>query len=197
MSLPVFRLAASRRSRSVTPEESRLWHHAMQDVTLLPEQSRLPPEPTPMPPAPPPPERSGPVFDPPPARPVRQRKPAALAPLEIGSGAGLDRRHEERLRRGQLPLERQIDLHGLIQEDAHAALSAFILRAWSEGRRCLLVITGKGRDRQPGERVGTLQQAVPRWLNESRLRPMILAVHHALPRDGGSGALYVLLRRRP
>ncbi len=59
-------------------------------------------------------------------------------------------------------------------------------------RRRVLVITGKGRDF--GE--GVLRDAVPRWLNEDSIRPMIRAFSHAAPKHGGEGALYVLLKRR-
>jgi DNA-nicking Smr family endonuclease len=106
---------------------------------------------------------------------------------------GLDRRSAERLRRGQTPVEDRIDLHGLTQEEAHRRLNVFLAAAARGGRRCVLIITGTGVWREGG---GVLRDAVPRWLNESPLRPLVLAFAQAQPRHGGSGALYVLLKRR-
>ena len=85
----------------------------------------------------------------------------------------------------------------MTQEVAHRALDSFIGGAAKQGLRCVIVITGKGL-RGLAESVGDagiLRNAVPRWLNESNLRPKILAFTAAQPRDGGGGALYVLLRR--
>jgi DNA-nicking Smr family endonuclease len=98
------------------------------------------------------------------------------------------------MRRGQLPIEARIDLHGQTEEDAHRALASFIIGAQGAGHRCVLVVTGKGL-RQDG-RTGVLRRNVPRWLNETPNRARILAFCHAQPRDGGEGALYLLLRRQ-
>ncbi|MET1026053.1 MAG: Smr/MutS family protein, partial [Dongiaceae bacterium] len=87
--------------------------------------------------------------------------------------------------------------HGRTQAEAHDALHGFILRAHQAGKRCLLVITGKGGVKTIGEQRtrGVLREAVPRWLNEPGLRRHILAFEHARPQHGGEGALYVLLKR--
>ena len=113
---------------------------------------------------------------------------------DISHAAGIDRASFDRLRRGQLPIEARLDLHGLTQAEAHRELTRFITTSDASGKRLVLVITGKGR---PGsEGMGVLRQAVPRWLNEPGLRGRILALTPAQPRDGGAGALYVLLRRK-
>jgi len=113
-------------------------------------------------------------------------------PLSHGVVAGVDKRSGERLRRGKLPIEARIDLHGMTQAQAHRALADFIDRQQAAGKRCVSVITGKGIYRGG---VGILKEAVPRWLNEPGIRRHILAFSHAQPKDGGTGALYVLLRR--
>ena len=100
----------------------------------------------------------------------------------------LDRRTAERLRRGQIEIEARIDLHGMRQHEAHQALRDFILRAQSQGYRCVLVITGKG---EGGE--GVLRRNVPGWLSQM---PGILKAQEAQPKDGGFGALYVYLKRQ-
>jgi DNA-nicking Smr family endonuclease len=132
---------------------------------------------------------------------ARAVRPAAPAPvvsatqtppdLSHGRAAGIDRRSSDRLRRGHLPIEGRLDLHGLTQEKAAMRLADFIERAESQGKRCLLVITGKGLASG-----GILRDQVPRWLNQSPNRSRVLAFDYARPQHGGSGALYVLLKRR-
>jgi DNA-nicking Smr family endonuclease len=106
--------------------------------------------------------------------------------------AGLDRASAERLKRGLLPIAARLDLHGMTQAEAHRALAGFIHKSRDAGSRCVLVITGRGFG-PTGP--GVLKLAVPRWLEEAELRREILASAPAQPRDGGAGALYLLLRR--
>jgi DNA-nicking Smr family endonuclease len=116
--------------------------------------------------------------------------PAAAKPTPAPN-PGLDRRTAERLRKGEIAIERRIDLHGMTQDDAHAALDRFIRQCWKDGRRMLLVITGKG---SVGE--GVLRRGVPRWLAAGEHAARILRVETAQARHGGGGAFYVLLRRQ-
>jgi len=133
-----------------------------------------------------------------PAKPPRRAAPpppvAKLPDLALGVTPGVDRRSAERLRRGERRIDARLDLHGMTQDEAHRALDAFLARAEHAGWRCVLVITGKGR---PGTSAGgVLRAAVPRWLNEAPNRARLLAIAAAQPKDGGAGALYLLLRRR-
>jgi DNA-nicking Smr family endonuclease len=107
--------------------------------------------------------------------------------------SGVDRANAERLKRGLHPIEARLDLHGKTQAEAHHALAVFIHGSSEAGRRCVLVITGRGLGPNGP---GVLKSAVPRWLEEVGLRQQILALAPAKPRDGGAGALYLLLRRR-
>jgi DNA-nicking Smr family endonuclease len=91
------------------------------------------------------------------------------------------------LKRGEMAIAARLDLHGMTQDEAHRALHRFIARSAGAKLRNLLVVTGKS---------GVLHSAVPRWLDEPELRPFVLAQVRAQPKDGGSGALYVLLRRQ-
>lgn len=178
-----------RRRRFPDEDDARLWRTVTADITPL---TRRDPPPKraeqgkPLPPPSPPVRQAiaAAMPAPPPARPVR-RKPPLLA---HGETPDMDRRTAERLRRGQLPIDMRLDLHGMTREPAHHALSATLAAASSAGRRVVLVITGKGQ--------GVLQSAVPRWLNEGDNRQRVLAFCHAQPKDGGSGALYVLLKRK-
>ena len=129
----------------------------------------------------------------------RTAAPAATSPkskahiLQHGDTAGLDRRTGQRFKRGQLPVEARLDLHGMNQTEAHHALSTFLSVQQAAGRRCVIVVTGKGVGKEGG---GVLRNAVPRWLNEVPNRDKVLAFEYARQKDGGAGALYVLLRRR-
>ncbi len=128
-------------------------------------------------------------------RPPDMRTPAfsSAAPRDLSHGAadGLDKRSLARLRRGMLPIEGTIDLHGMTQAEAHLALHQFIAASQQRGRRCVLVITGKGSHSE-----GVLRAAVPQWLNLPANRSLVLAFAYATPAQGGAGALYVLLKRR-
>tara|TARA_B100001093_G_scaffold175190_1_gene167949 strand:+ start:2862 stop:3437 length:576 start_codon:yes stop_codon:yes gene_type:complete len=116
-----------------------------------------------------------------------------LVPLSHGMLVGLDKRTGERLKRGKLPVEGHLDMHGMSQSRAYSALNTFILDKQAAGKRCVIVITGKG-GRDGG--VGVLKEAVPRWLNEPSLRKHVLGFDYASPRLGGTGALYILLKRK-
>lgn len=116
-------------------------------------------------------------------------------------GLGLDRKTAERLRKGQIPIEGRLDLHGCNRQEAYALLSDFIMKAHSQGKRCVLVITGKGagvdgrRDPLVSGR-GVLKRSVPEWLAQAPLKTVVLKYQTARGKDGGEGALYVLLRRQ-
>ena len=106
----------------------------------------------------------------------------------------MDRRTISRFRHGHLSIESRLDLHGLGQTRAYVALRRFVDMAWRSGLRSVLVITGKGT--RANGKIGVLRTAVPLWLNEPDLRPKVLSFTYAQPRDGGEGALYLLIRRR-
>jgi DNA-nicking Smr family endonuclease len=116
--------------------------------------------------------------------------PADLPPLALDRFSGIDRANAERLKRGRQAIEARLDLHGMTQDEAHRALVGFIHRSRAAGKRCVLIITGRG-----ALGGGVLRAAVPRWLAEPEFRPHLLAIAMAQPRDGGTGALYVMLRR--
>ncbi len=100
-----------------------------------------------------------------------------------------------------MTIEGRLDLHGMTQAEAERAVDRFLAAGAGAGKRCLLVITGKGSTARDDvsvipERVGVLRDAVPGWLAKSGNRRLIVATYPAARRHGGSGALYVLLRRR-
>lgn len=180
------------RRRVLSPDEVRIWRAVAGTVTplpgrALPEDQEPPPEPAAEA------EKSAPRPSPPPVpRPTVPPVQRTLPPLSSGNTPGLDKRSAERMKRGEMEIDGRLDLHGMTQDTAHAALIGFVARAYDGGRRCLLVITGKGYR----EGTGVLRANVPRWLNQSPCRERILGFSTARPQHGGEGALYVLIKRR-
>lgn len=157
------------------------------------------------------PKREGtdPVTDTGPATAARtggaHRPAPELQPFEV--------KRARRLRAGRIEIEARIDLHGMKQAEAHAALRRFLVACQADGRRMVLVITGKGggpdggRDGEgrdgagqgwdPGRARGVLKRNVPRWLEEPDLRRIVVSYAPAAQRHGGEGAIYVHLRSAP
>ncbi|MFM7140837.1 MAG: Smr/MutS family protein [Alphaproteobacteria bacterium] len=123
---------------------------------------------------------------------LKERQERAATSPESSLFKNLDRRTAERLKRGQIPIESQLDLHGFTQEEALHELAVFLTKAIELNHRCLLVITGKGTAREGG---GVLRTLIPGWLAEGAYKEWVLAVERAQPRHGGDGALYVLMHR--
>jgi DNA-nicking Smr family endonuclease len=106
----------------------------------------------------------------------------------------LDRRTKQRIARGTDAIDARIDLHGRTQNDAHEALAQFLKRAQANGAKTVLVITGKGSGDGTRER-GVLKRQVPLWLNLPEFRAFVVGIEDAHVSHGGSGALYVRLRK--
>lgn len=109
-------------------------------------------------------------------------------------GPGVDRTLVRRLHQGRYAVQGHVDLHGLIKAEAEQVLSRFMRNALASGKRMVLVIHGRGLS-SPGQPV--LKNMVYHWLTRGPLRRHILAFASARPCDGGAGATYVLLRKRP
>jgi DNA-nicking Smr family endonuclease len=130
------------------------------------------------------------------------QKPAPK-PVSVAPGPSLDRQVARKLDTGKLAVEARLDLHGLKQVEAHAALRRFLRSAQASGKRHVLVITGKGATREQArsfyeeDERGVLRQAVPHWLALPDLAPLVVSFSTAPRRLGGDGALYVRLRRAP
>jgi len=107
----------------------------------------------------------------------------------------LDGGWDRRLRRGAVAPDRTIDLHGHTLTSAHAALEHALARAVADDVRVLLVVTGKPPRPETKGR-GLIRANIGDWLGGSHYRDRIAAVRHAHPRHGGTGALYLILRRK-
>jgi DNA-nicking Smr family endonuclease len=101
---------------------------------------------------------------------------------------------KQRVARGKDAIDGRLDLHGLTQSEAHAALLRFLRTASSRGARLVLVITGKGARAAEGER-GVLKRQVPHWLSLPEFRAFVVGFEDAHIAHGGGGALYVRVRR--
>jgi DNA-nicking Smr family endonuclease len=169
-------------------EDAALWQKAMADVKPLrrrrPRKRRAgsaePPQAAP----------SNAATTTRPAAPVQPPPAKPPAGPRAQPGTGIDRATLARLKRGDIPISGRLDLHGMTQADAHAALDGFIGRAASAGKRLLLVITGKGSD---GD--GVLRRMLPSWINSGPHAARVLRIEPAHARHGGGGAWYVYLRR--
>ena len=129
--------------------------------------------------------------DPPPAPAARPQK--ASAPL-----VPLGRRLRQRVARGRESIDARIDLHGMTQSRAHAALLRFLRQAQADDVRIALVVTGKGAARADGHHGGergVLKRQVPLWLALPEFRSLVVGFEDAHIGHGGQGALYVRLRR--
>lgn len=118
--------------------------------------------------------------------------------LTVGNVDNIDKNTAEKFKRGMIPIEKRLDLHGLTEKEAFNAVDNFIRNAYIQKLRCVLIVTGKGinKDNTPWyDKKGILKESVPNWLNGAELRPLILSFSYACPKDGGNGALYVLIRR--
>jgi DNA-nicking Smr family endonuclease len=118
--------------------------------------------------------------------PSPSRPPVAVvSPIDAIEPGRRRRLHRDRDEHGDW-----LDLHGMTQDQARAALTGFVLRASAQRQRHVLVITGKGN---LGD--GVLRRRVPEWLAEPPLRKLVAGLSEAHRRHGGEGALHVALKR--
>ncbi len=171
--------------RRLGAEERALWEKVIASVRPLharesaePAPEALPPEPAPAPRPPGPPAKPD---------PARKAQP----------GTTLDGSWDRRLAQGLVQPDLTVDLHGHNLATAYDLLDRRLDQAVSSGARLLLLITGKPPqgERRPVQR-GAIRAAVGDWLAASRHAGDIAAVRGAHRRHGGTGALYIILRRR-
>lgn len=187
--------------RRLRPDERELWLQVAHSTKPLPEALRR--------------EKKAAKT---PIRPKPEKEPISLArAFGIGiastaptgpvvteqslrsSAISMDKKTFGKMRRGKLVPEARIDLHGMTLDQAHPALTRFILTSWSRGFRLVLVITGKGQRDEPHDPMprqrGVLRRQVPLWLRMPPLNGAVLEMTDAHIRHGGDGAFYVYLRK--
>jgi DNA-nicking Smr family endonuclease len=192
-------------------EDLALWHHTASSVTPLKKaKSRVPDVG--------PPEETKPKREPAPIRmplvkaapkqntaPAAQPSQAQRGPLPKAPPplVPIERRKARRIARGHVEIDARLDLHGLTQANAERRLRTFLLRARVDGLRTVLIITGKGAERDADDghiafgrsERGVLRRSVPLWLEAPELRDCVAGIAPAHVRHGGSGALYIHLRK--
>lgn len=136
-----------------------------------------------------------------PTKKVTVMKPSGPTLTSSESHAPQKSRHVTPLQRQQLKninIHGRLDLHGLTQQQAYNQLSKFILTAQNTGKKCVLIITGKGllKGESWWDEGGVLKNMVPRWLEEEPLRSKITTYGTAKPEHGGAGALYVFIKKK-
>jgi DNA-nicking Smr family endonuclease len=198
--------------RQVTEDEAELWRQLTHSVDKVKTKPRVG-------------NHDGAVVRPSQVSPGRRpraapaRTPAAPSPPRLPEplpATEFDRRSLRQVATGKVPIDGVLDLHGLRQDTAHARLRAFLVSSQAKGHRMVLVITGKGSGAAGGARPfgsdrlsypehgdegsgrgtrGVLRRSVPCWLDEPKLRAIVLGYAAAGARHGGEGALYVRLRK--
>jgi len=110
-----------------------------------------------------------------------------------GSSPNMDQRVVRALRRGEYAVQAHLDLHGMTRAEAKEAVETFLTRCRREGRRCVLIVHGRGLNSK--DQIPVLKESLQTWLVHGRLARAVLAFATARPHDGGAGAVYVLLRK--
>lgn len=111
-----------------------------------------------------------------------------------GSVRGFGRKFMKRLKNGEFPVQDYVDLHGLTKQEAKIKVRDFLVQSQRLGLRCVLIVHGRGLNSPDSFPV--LKERLPTWLNRGPIKKIVLAFCTAKPYDGGTGAIYVLLRKR-
>lgn len=168
-----------------TDDDLQAWQEAVSDIKPLPEVKR--------------------IGQPQPKKKISSEKIQTLPfkiyrhALSLGTTSDIDKNTMRRFKREEFPVEGVLDLHGYNEDQAFKAVHQFITQSYLAGKRCVIIVTGKGLP-HPDEDIfapkGVLKDRVPQWLQSEELRQVILSYIHPSARLGGQGALYILLRRQ-
>ncbi len=184
-----------KKRRHVSPDERALWESVAKQTDPL--EGR--PTAKPKKPIIPEPVHSRQTIAPFQVGELSTSAPVALAKGGVKAPLNMDASSFAKLKRGKLRPERKIDLHGMTVSQAHPALISFLIDAFDDGKRLVLVITGKGDREDPRGpfqvQRGVLRRQVPIWLSSAPLNGIILQSVAAHIRHGGEGALYIYLKR--
>ncbi len=165
-------------------EDEKFWEETVKDVNRLP--------------------KSGITDSKPKQKKVNIKKDTTLLinplkrELKLGTSSDIDRNTMRRFKREEFAVEAVLDLHGFTEKRAYEAVKNFIISSYMSAKRCVIIITGKGSfhvDEDIFATKGVLKTSVPQWLNNPELSGLILSYIHPSEKLGGSGALYILLRR--
>lgn len=110
-----------------------------------------------------------------------------------GSITGVNINIMKKLKKGKFPIQAHVDLHGLTRKEAEFEVRKFLINSHNRGYRCVLIVHGRGLNSP--DSVPVLKERLPVWLNRGPARKIVMAFATARPFDGGTGAIYVLLRK--
>ena len=110
-----------------------------------------------------------------------------------GSITGVGKNIMRKLKRGKFPIQAHIDLHGFTKKNAEDEVRNFLINSHHRGLRCVLIVHGRGLNSP--DSIPVLKERLPAWLNRGPARKIVMAFSSAQPYDGGTGAIYVLLRK--
>jgi len=188
----------TRKPRELRSDEEALWRQVAKSTSPMnparkPKVLNLQAKPKPV--------AENPRFEPKPFKVGETAAPRAMPnPAKPSKPIRMDKKAFGRMKRGKAKPESRIDLHGMTLAQAQTALTGFLLQAFSNEKRLVLVITGKGRHADDSDPVphrrGVLRQHLPEWLSRPPLSSVVLEWTSAHQRHGGSGAFYVYLSRR-
>lgn len=199
---------ARRGKTGLSAEDQALWEKVAQSVKPLDRPLPAPPAPLPAPQIIPRPSAAAPVRERVAAFRIGEKAPQKPHPPQperdlsarlASAPVRMDHATYRKLMRGKLKPDGRIDLHGMTLAEAHPALIRFIFSAYERGHRLVLVITGKGKDRDSSDpipiRRGVLRHQVPGWLHAPPLGALVMDIRESHQRHGGGGAYYVYLKR--
>ena len=123
-----------------------------------------------------------------------------LSELTENTYNGIDKQTIKKFKKEEIAIEATLDLHGYTEKEAYEQVKTFIQTSYQKNKRCILIITGKGRtnsdDNIYTSTKGILRNGLPQWLNNPEIRPLILAFRHPSEAKGGKGAVCLLLKRK-
>lgn len=126
-------------------------------------------------------------------KPLKKKKLLYEKELYLGDVSRIDNSVLKNIKRRKFDLDASLDLHGKTLDVAFVQFVNFINSSYDNGKRNVLVITGKGN---PEKNTGVIKQNFYSWLNHESVSDKILYVNFALLKDGGDGAFYILLRKK-
>lgn len=176
-----------RQKRALHREERELWEAVTKAIKPMRKRPKL--------------EKPLEIAAETPSRILEAAKPQPVVPPRLTKAPGppplapLGRRERSQLSRGRKEIDARLDLHGMTQARAHRALRSFLVSASENGMTFVLIITGKGRSGAPDSERGVLRRQVPEWLSLPEFRNLVVGFEEAHIGHGGTGALYVRVRR--
>lgn len=184
--------------RELTERERVLWHHYTKDVQRLAPEIKIPSL------NPPQGKRGEKRFEIKVPSRNNFKQTNQMATTNYENLKNKDQNWGKKLSGGKIKPDGKIDLHGMTCVEAHEKLFTYLQRAQSKGKRVILVITGKGGPKNNYDEyrfsdyensLGVLRREVPLWLSGGAMRQLVLSYQDARRTDGGTGALYVVLKR--